>query len=1292
MQGIEAAAPTDEPQLRAQLGPFVLERPIGAGGMGEVWRAVHHDEHTPVAIKVIGPHWARQPSYRQAFAREVRAIAGLVHPGIVAVHDQGVVGAAAARASGDRLAADSPYLVMEYMPRGSLEGLLGALDWPLVRVLLRGILEALAHAHARGIVHCDLKPGNVLLSGTVDVAIKLTDFGVAHALTPGDSLAGDNSPRSAGTPAYMAPEQLLGLWRDFGPWTDLYALGCMLWELCCGVPPFVAASLVRLAGMHLHESPGQFRPCFAVPANFEGWLRRLLAKSTRDRFACAADAAYALARLPGPDAPQGLTWATVAIRNAEVDRAAPTQPLPAPAGPPTTGRAAAWSATSTLVASAAIDVGGATRMASEAIDVGGATRMASDGDGATRVASAAIDVGGATRMAIDVGGATRMASAAGEIDPAAATRMATDPSVSPEGHVGWDRSSDPAAPRIADTIGEVTHETTDRSGDAPPVPASWRRPDDALVLRPLRGAGLALYRFREVALVGREGERDALWAALAQVHADGRPRALLVRGPSGVGKSRLVEWLATRSHEAGAATVLRASHGPFGGPGDGLPRMLASHLQCVGLDGDEIHARMLTTLASDDESPEQLRYEAAALAEFMLPGGEGERPRVRLAEQRERHAVLTGYLRRCTARRPAILWIDDAMWGPEALEFTRHLLTGGHGPRVLLVLTVRDDVVAERPAEARLLADLALLPGVTTLEVAPLTEAEHRALIHERLGLDAGLVEAVLARAGGNPLFSVQLVGDWIARGLLTHGSGGFALPPDASLDLPDDMHALWQQRLARLLAQHYAGEEAEAARQALELAAALGLEVDPQAWARGCVLEGLRPPTGLVELLVAQRLAVPTRGGWAFVHGMLRESLEDLAAEAGRRALHHRSCVEILRALHGGRAQGHAEEVARHLIAAGAWTEALDPLLDATYQMQLSGQYERAERVLAEHATIADRVGLASVDVRRLRGHMQGVWLTWMRGGEGSLALARARCRAVEVAARQAGHDDVLGEALRWHGLVGRFERRFDESLAALELAMAAFRRAGDLGGQARTALARGVTLRAIGRLDDAEVELAEAERLAIASDLHVLMPRIAGNLAEIAMQRGDWREATVRFARALAAAEALGDRKAMALTLGGAGDLALAQGQLDEADGHHARAEALFASLGSRYVHGVRLHRATIGLLRGDTAAAQVFMAAFVAEPGRDPSALAQAQLGLAVCAGREGRWEAFDVSIAAAAAQIAAARETRPVLVQLLRIAAETAQDAAEALRAWQVTALADAQAQRLLPISGGEATGV
>ncbi|MBK9754485.1 MAG: AAA family ATPase [Nannocystis sp.] len=802
-----------------------------------------------------------------------------------------------------------------------------------------------------------------------------------------------------------------------------------------------------------------------------------------------------------------------------------------------------------------------------------------------------------------------------------------------------------------------------------------------MTIRPLRGAGLALYRFREVPLVGRATERDALWAGLAQVHASGRPRALLVRGPSGVGKSRLVEWLATRSQELGAATVLRASHGPFGGAGDGLPRMLAARLQCVGLGGDEVFERVLSGIGGDGPKDRSaaLGYEAAALTEYMLPGdASGERPRVRLAEQRERHAVLAGYLRRCTRERPALLWFEDAMWGPECLDFTRYLLGGG-GPPVLVVLTVRDDRVAERPAEARMIEELAGMRGLTSLEVAPLTEAEHRALIGERLGLEGGLVEGVLARAGGNPLFSVQLVGDWVARGVLLAGPDGFSLAQGASLDLPDGMHALWQERLARLLAQQY-GEAAAEARQALELAAALGLEVDPEAWAEGCAFEGITAPAGLVELLVAQRLAVVGGAGWAFVHGMLRESLEDLADAAGRRGLHHRCCAAILRRRHGAHAQGHAEALARHLIAAGDLVEAMAPLLDATYQMQLAGQYDRAERVLGEHAALADRVGLGVEDVRRLRGRMQAVWLTWMRGGDGSLALARARCREVEAAARRGGHDDVLGEALRWHGLVARFERRFAESRAALAQAAAAFERAGDLGGQARTALASAVTLRAVGELDAAEAELSAAERLARGCGLTLLLPRIAGNLAEIALQREDWGAAETRFSQAMAAAEASGDRKALALTLGGAGDLALLLGRLAAADEHYARAEALFASLGSRYVHGVRLHRATVRLLRGEPEAWR-FLAEFVATPGRDPLEVGLAQVGLALAAGQAGKWVAFDAGVAAAEAALAKVGEARPVIVQLLRAAEAAARAGGEGERAGRTAALAEAQTRRL-----------
>ncbi|HEY7411931.1 MAG TPA: AAA family ATPase [Vicinamibacteria bacterium] len=271
------------------LGPFVLEAPIGRGGMGEVWRARHARRGVAVAVKVMTGDRARQPGYAAWFRREVQAMAGLDHPGIVLVLDHGEAGAAAEKASGGYLAAGSPYLAME-LARGTLAER-GAHDWPRLRGVLLGLLDALAHAHARGIVHRDLKPTNVL---EVDGRYKLADFGLAHAVGRGGSLEREEA---AGTPWYMAPEQILGRWRDDGPWTDLYALGCVAWEMACGRPLVAETGASAAAEAQLGQEPPALRPLVPVPSGFEGWLRRLLRKSPRDRFQRAADAAHSLAAL-----------------------------------------------------------------------------------------------------------------------------------------------------------------------------------------------------------------------------------------------------------------------------------------------------------------------------------------------------------------------------------------------------------------------------------------------------------------------------------------------------------------------------------------------------------------------------------------------------------------------------------------------------------------------------------------------------------------------------------------------------------------------------------------------------------------------------------------------------------------------------------------------------------------------------------------------------------------------------------------------------------------------------------
>ncbi|MCB9760564.1 MAG: protein kinase [Alphaproteobacteria bacterium] len=253
------------------LGPFDLLRRIGGGGMGEVWEGAHRTQRLPVAVKIL-PHVGRGLA---ALRSEVRAMARLDHPAIAAVHDMGVLPEATASASGGRLTAGSPFLVMELCHGGDLVRWCGRLRWSDARAVLLSLLDALAHAHARGVIHRDIKPANVLLGSWQDLrpGPKLVDFGVAWSLRESGAL------RLAGTPAYMAPEQLQA--AAPGPWTDLYALGRLALAVVAGSPSAVT------------------HPPEAAPEGFLPWVSRLLQVDPRDRYACAADAAEALRALGG---------------------------------------------------------------------------------------------------------------------------------------------------------------------------------------------------------------------------------------------------------------------------------------------------------------------------------------------------------------------------------------------------------------------------------------------------------------------------------------------------------------------------------------------------------------------------------------------------------------------------------------------------------------------------------------------------------------------------------------------------------------------------------------------------------------------------------------------------------------------------------------------------------------------------------------------------------------------------------------------------------------------------------
>ncbi|MFT4626541.1 MAG: hypothetical protein ACI8PZ_005218 [Myxococcota bacterium] len=583
------------------MGPFELLRPLASGGMGQVWRGTHRPTGLPVAVKVL-PAGRTGPRFAEAVAREVRVVAGLDHPHIVVIVDQGTLSPTAAAASEGRVAAGSPAFVME-LAAGTLEDWLADRypSWADVRQVLLQVLMALAHAHARGVVHLDLKPANVLrFDGDGSARWKLSDFGIARRV---DEDQGTRR-RVSGTPGYMAPEQMAGRTRLTGPWTDLYAVGCLAWRLLTGRTGVPDPSIFRREG---------------IPAALGAWLAALTRRAPAARFPFAADAAHALTAL-----------------------------------------------------------------------------------------------------------------------------------------------------------------------------------GDVVLERQLR-----------------------------EVARGGRPRCVVVGGTAGVGKSRIAQWICERAHEVGAARALVAFHGPTTSVAQGLVAMCARHLRTSGLDRPDVAAHLGLSL------PQLSDRRVGVLTELLSPLPEGAPVHgvtpATVRTMAQRLAAFQVALEQVAADRPAVLWLDDAHWGEESLALSQHLLELGRPP-VLIVVTVRTEALADRPAEARALAGLVSTPGVTEIALTSRDEAERKDLVRGLLGLNDEAAERVADRAGGNPLFATQLVADWVDRGVLEVQPDGFGLPPGVHLPLPDAIADLWAGRLETALS----GFRQEA-RTALEFAALLGVEVDDALWAEAC-------------------------------------------------------------------------------------------------------------------------------------------------------------------------------------------------------------------------------------------------------------------------------------------------------------------------------------------------------------------------------------------------------------------------------------------------------------------------
>ncbi len=268
-----------------RLGPYELGAPIGAGGMGEVYRAKDTRLERTVAVKVLPAHLTSSPESRQRFEREAKTISQLSHPHICALYDVGREG-------------ETDYLVMEYLEGDTLAERLAKGPLPLELTLRYGseIADALEKAHRQGIVHRDLKPGNVMLTKS---GVKLLDFGLAKVLTPVSAVSQFTAlPTQAvpvtregsllGTLQYMAPEQLEG--KEADARTDVFAFGAVLYEMATGKKTFSGATQASLIGSILRDEPRSISEVAPLtPRALDRLVRVCLAKDPEERWQTAQD-------------------------------------------------------------------------------------------------------------------------------------------------------------------------------------------------------------------------------------------------------------------------------------------------------------------------------------------------------------------------------------------------------------------------------------------------------------------------------------------------------------------------------------------------------------------------------------------------------------------------------------------------------------------------------------------------------------------------------------------------------------------------------------------------------------------------------------------------------------------------------------------------------------------------------------------------------------------------------------------------------------------------------------------
>lgn len=1066
-----------------RVGPFELVERIGRGGMGRVWRGRHVRQGLPVAVKVLAEERARaDASANSTFYHEARTAARLVHPSIVMLIDYGEIDERAERDSGGELVAGSPYFAMELVGGGTLSDYGPTMaSWKSLRHVLLQLLEALAYAHARGVVHRDIKPANILVldEQSSTPSIKLSDFGLARVFAPDFD---EVFERTQGTPPYMAPEHIRGNWRSQGPWTDLYALGCVTYQLVTGHLPFVDRDGKDLLRAHLDEPVPPPTPRFAVPDEFEDWLLHLLAKDTNYRFRRAADAAWELSRMPDIEVAEATTASPVVLGDYAL-----------------------------------------TGVVGERADT---------------------------------------------VSASSTTQVTGPPSFDEHGL---------SMPSSFETSSAIDSEAREQlSWRSPPLPVDWERGRREQEASGLIGVGLELFDIRERPLVGREAERDRLWRSLREVYDTASARVILLSGGAGHGKSRLSRWLAERAHEVGAANVLTARHDEVDRGGSELGNMLAEFLRCEELDRSQVYSVLERWLADGEPTTDE-RVFASVLAGMICTDDD-----VTETTAAARRDALTRFVERLAVERPIIITLENVHWGEESLAWLESIVDSSRSDHlpVLFVLTARQDALSEEQAAMDRLRNVVASPIGSHLEIGPLPPDDHRELVGDMLSMEPELAEAVADRTQGNPLYAIQLVGDWVQRQVLSIGDEGFRLPSDVELTLPESLISLCDERIVHLARDLEQPERP--LRTALELAAVLGREFRGDEWRSACALHEVDAPDELLRHMEWRGILVRREHTWEFAHGVMRDALLSRAEEDGRLTDAHATAAALFEESATRNPYGRkAARRAHHLLRAELFDDALMPLTRAAEGRRREGRFVRATEFLDDWESALARADIPGDDPRRAEGWIVSAHTKILEGeledAERELERAREVIDAVDRETLEAEWCRVRAKLFYDRG-------GFDEARRLYQKAVDLFAEAGDdesqaiaLQGLASVGRSTGqyrasvdAYRRAIALFDDSTEELGSCSTFYGLADAH--------------RRLGELNEARECLSRALAGFEEHGLRFGKAHALNLLGEIERQRGDLEAAERHYRDALSLMGKLHAGDLPLVKVNLALVLLERGE------------------------------------------------------------------------------------------------------------